>query len=224
MATCSIGRRDQTSPAPTTTSTPVHTSRSAFSCSQKIVMDVPRNDTEPEFPVYMSAAQKKRFKQQQNKEKDREDRERRYRIENARQAIRLDIPTVDLGDSDTSVPIPPVSCIDSPPQSPAPSPGIQPTPDLVTPPASREPSSCPTPPPPPPSFNDVRAKLMCQMHFQMLNGGSFTDATIHLFSKRNRTGSPHAPRALALNRRILQAASPAFENCVYRSYSLDSLN
>ncbi|KAH8093850.1 hypothetical protein BXZ70DRAFT_948150 [Cristinia sonorae] len=52
----------------------------------------------------------------------------------------------------------------------------------------------------------------------MLNGSSFVDTNVHLYSRRNRAG-PFAPRPLALNRRILKAASPEFESYAFSDFT-----
>ncbi|TCD71376.1 hypothetical protein EIP91_010082 [Steccherinum ochraceum] len=76
-------------------------------------------------------------------------------------------------------------------------------------------AATPEPPSPPPPFRTVRADLLQQIHLDVMTGGSFSDANIHLYSRRSRTGAPYAPRVLALNRRILGAASPEFEDYVF---------
>jgi len=69
--------------------------------------------------------------------------------------------------------------------------------------------------PPTASFKTVRAKLIRQAHIEILNGGTFADTNIHLYSRRNRAGFPYAPRVLALNKRILEAASSQFGEYVF---------
>lgn len=180
------------------------------------VVDTP---AEPQFPVHMSAAQKKKLKLLQHKEK----KEKARKEEEERLLQRsAEWEEQDPAPVESIFSFSPSTTLFGMPGSPvSPTPQVSPThlakPQDVGEPEAQVPSRNPTPlpSPPPPPFKVVRAELICQVHLEILNGGSFADTNVHLYSRRNRAGSPYAPRALALNRRILEAASHEFEKCEF---------
>lgn len=113
---------------------------------------------------------------------------------------------------DPSIPTPPHSSYESIISSLSLPSSVQP---LSEPPATGDLTFRVSTPPPPLPFRTVRSELICQVHLDVLGGGSFADTNVNLYSRRGRTGSAFAPRALALNRRILEAASPEFQRCEF---------
>ncbi|THH32507.1 hypothetical protein EUX98_g1699 [Antrodiella citrinella] len=168
---------------------------------------------EPQFPVFLNAAQKKKLKMQQarqereklRKRQEAEEMESAEREMEARRRERMEKEWAELQREKAMLAETTTVDHDSP-KCPTP-----PAEDASSSPIRAPSPSLPLPPP----FTTVRAELICQVHLEILNGGSFSDTNIHLYSRRNRAGASYAPRVLALNRRILEAASPEFGEYVF---------
>ncbi|TCD60581.1 hypothetical protein EIP91_009839 [Steccherinum ochraceum] len=164
-----------------------------------VTQSVPDVDAEPELPVHMSAAQKKKLKQQQNKErKEKEERERirrreRQQIleeafeeaqeENAEQVTRGAASVHEDHGHEASTMLEQASrsphAIPADAQPALVSDESHPTPQLFS--ACSPLSSTAAPSPPlSPSFREVRDELLCQVFLSVATGGSFAETTPHL--------------------------------------------
>lgn len=87
---------------------------------------------------------------------------------------------------------------------------VQPTPEIVqrfdTPPIVST---------PPTSFKSMRHDIFRQIHVEVMNGGKMADVQLSLLSRRATAGPRELPAraCISVNKRLLSAASPAFEKC-----------
>jgi len=66
-----------------------------------------------------------------------------------------------------------------------------------------------------PSFKSLRKEIFRDIHIDVMKGGKFADVELALYTRRTKTGSPYQPYVLAVNKRLLSAASSGFERYVF---------